>query len=185
MKNNSRYYAIRKLNRPIVGSISPSTNDFNFTNSIRSRKNMVHNSNASMRQKILMIENDEVFRWQLLHFLGDHYYRTIEAEDGLTGLKLARDHQPDLVLCAINMPCYSGYDVLRLFRQHQELSSIPFVFLTRRGEYERKVALHAGATDLLTKALSFNQVLKRLRLHLKDAHYTDSTMIEPVTPEVH
>lgn len=138
-----------------------------------------------MRQTILVIENDEVFRWQLMHFLGDHHYSTLEAEDGLTGIKLARTHKPDLVLCAINMPCYGGYDVLRLFRQHQVLDSIPFIFLTRRGEYEHKVALHAGAADLLTKALSFTQVLERLRLHLKDVHYADSTMIEPVVPEDH
>lgn len=127
-----------------------------------------------MSQKILLIENDNVFRWRLLHFLEEHNYQILEAEDGTVGLKLARIHHPNLVLSEINLPCLNGYDVFKQFQKYKATASIPFIFLTNRDESEYMSALKVGATDCLSKALPFNQVLERLLPHLKSVRFTDS-----------
>ena len=128
-----------------------------------------------MPQKILLIENDNMFRWRLLHFFEEHNYQILEAENGTVGLELARSHQPNLVLSEINLPCWSGYDVLKQFQKYKATASIPFIFLTNRDESAHISALTVGATDCLSKALPFNQVLERLLPHLKSVRLTDSS----------
>jgi CheY-like chemotaxis protein len=119
-----------------------------------------------MRQEILLIEDDNMFRWRLLHFLEDQGYAILEAENGMTGIKLAQNHQPAVILCGISMPQFNGYDVLKQLQKDPKTASIPLIFLTNRGESECSVALKAGARDCLSKALSFEQVLERLLPHL-------------------
>lgn len=119
-----------------------------------------------MRQEILLIEDDNIFRWRLLHFLEAQGYAILEAENGMTGIKLAQNHQPALILCDISMPQFNGYDVLKQLQKDPKTASIPLIFLTNRGESECSVALKAGARDCLSKALSFEQVLERLLPHL-------------------
>ncbi|HBB34070.1 MAG TPA: hypothetical protein DDZ80_07850 [Cyanobacteria bacterium UBA8803] len=124
-------------------------------------------TNQSTRQEILLIEDDTNFRWRLLHFLEDRGYAVLDAENGMQGIKLALNHQPDLILCDIGMPQYNGYDVLKQLQKDQKTASIPFIFFTNRGDSECSIALNAGANDCLSKALSFEQVLERLLPHLR------------------
>ncbi|UIE37206.1 response regulator [Leptodesmis sichuanensis] len=119
-----------------------------------------------MHQEILLIEDDYMFRWRLLHFLEDQGYSVLEAENGMAGIKLARNHQPALILCDIGMPQFNGYDVLKQLQKDPKTASIPLIFLTNRGESECSIALKAGAKECLSKALSFEQVLERLLHHL-------------------
>jgi len=129
-----------------------------------------------MPQKILLIENDNIFRWRLLHFLEEHDYQILEAADGAVGLELARIHQPNLVLSEINLPCLNGYDVFKQFQKYKATASIPFIFLTNRDESEHMSALKVGATDCLSKALPFTKVLERLLPHLKNVCLIDSSI---------
>ncbi len=121
----------------------------------------------SPRQKILLIEDNDMFRWQLLHFFQDQGFAILEAEDGIEGITLAQSHQPDLILCDISMPRFNGYDVLKNLQRNQATAAIPLIFLTNWGESERDFAVKAGAKDCLSKACSLNQVLQRMLPHLK------------------
>lgn len=130
-----------------------------------------------MRPKILLIEHDDIFRWQLLHFLGERNYQILEVKDSIVGLQLARTHQPDLILCEIDLPRFNGYDLLKQLQKDLKTATIPFIFLANRHESERGSALKAGATDFLSKALPFNEVLERLLPHLKIDRLPASTLI--------
>jgi DNA-binding response OmpR family regulator len=129
-----------------------------------------------MHPKILLIEHDNMFRWQLLHFFGERNYQILEAENSTIGLKLARTHQPDLILCEVDLPRFNGYDVLKQLQKDLKTATIPFVFLANRDESERLSALKAGATDFLSKALPFNEVFERLLPHLKLSLPADSSI---------
>lgn len=119
-----------------------------------------------MKKKILLVENNAMFRWRLLHFLEERDYQALEVEDSLQGVALALVHKPNLVLSEIDLPQFSGYDLLKQFQKNNLIASIPYVFLTNRGEAERDSALKAGASDCLSKALPFDAILERLLPYL-------------------
>ncbi|MBW4622349.1 MAG: response regulator transcription factor [Cyanosarcina radialis HA8281-LM2] len=127
----------------------------------------------STLKKILLIEDNDMFRWRLLHFLESQGYSILEAEEGGKGIKLAQSDRPDLIMCDINMPRLNGYDVLKQLHKSQITASIPFIFLTNRGADECNIALQAGAKDYLSKALSFEQILERIRPHLRVVYIAD------------
>lgn len=119
-----------------------------------------------MKKKILLIENNAMFRWRLLHFFEERNYQAFEVEDSLQGEVLALAHKPNLVLSAIDLPRFSGYDLLKRFQSNNLIASIPFIFLTNRDESERDLALKSGASDCLSKALPFDAILERLLPYL-------------------
>jgi len=72
------------------------------------------------------------------------------AIDGLIGFQLAKDIQPDLILCDINMPKVNGYGVLQKIREEATTANTPFIFLTSESDPKnngwRHAARMAGAT---------------------------------------
>src|SRR5437870_280119 len=67
-------------------------------------------------KKVLVIEDSPEIRLVIGETLSLFGFQTLVAEDGVTGIKVAREHLPDLVLCDINMPNLDGYGTLRALR---------------------------------------------------------------------
>src|ERR1700683_1564977 len=89
------------------------------------------NTMTEARRKILCIEDDRETAWLIVEELADRGFETIVAYDGHHGLIAVLKHAPDLVLCDINMPVMSGFEVLeRLIDIAPRFGHIPFVFLT-------------------------------------------------------
>jgi CheY-like chemotaxis protein len=65
-------------------------------------------------EKVLIIEDARVLRESIVDSLKLEGFEVIEAENGNTGISMARQHQPDIILCDIMMPDMSGYDVLKI-----------------------------------------------------------------------
>ena len=63
-------------------------------------------------KKILVIEDEEVVRTNILELLDAENFEALEASNGLLGIQLAREHLPDLIICDIMMPTLDGYAVL-------------------------------------------------------------------------
>jgi len=111
--------------------------------------------------KVLVIENEEIFREILTNILEREGFETMGAENGSQGLNLAREFLPDVILCDVKMPELNGYDVLRAIRQNQSTATIPFIFLTAE-------TIHSvidqgqllGANGYLTKPFSTAQLLE-------------------------
>lgn len=127
-----------------------------------------------MKELILVIEDEE----KILNFLrrGLIYegYRVEGAVDGTTGLALARDNPPDLVILDWMLP---GIDGLEVCRRLRAASSVPILMLTAKDSVSDRVeGLDAGADDYLVKPFALDEVLARLRALLRRA--------KPEAPEV-
>ena len=79
--------------------------------------------------KILIIEDNEPIREELLTLLNFEGYDVIEANNGLQGYELAKKYLPDLIISDIIMPDMDGFDTLHEIRSNSLTSDIPFFFL--------------------------------------------------------
>lgn len=120
---------------------------------------------------ILLIEDDKSIRMALEFSLTRSDYEVSTAADGAAGLEAARTTKPDLILLDILLPKVSGIDVARTLRASGD--DVPIIMLTALDRDEDKVAgLDAGADDYLTKPFSTNELMARIRAHLRRSRHS-------------
>jgi DNA-binding response OmpR family regulator len=118
--------------------------------------------------KILLIEDDAPIRANLRCFLLLEGYQVLEAEDGASGLELARSQRPDLILCDVLMPQVDGFEVLRQLRQSPATAAIPFVFVSASADLDaRRAGLALGAADYVTKPFALPELAALIASRLK------------------
>ena len=118
--------------------------------------------------KILVIEDEELLRAQLIKILRFEDFDVSEAKNGLIGIQLAQEQQPDLVLCDVMMPELDGYGVLAALRQDPTTATIPFIFTTAKASKDdRRKGMNLGADDYLTKPFTTNELLEAIATRLK------------------
>ena len=101
-----------------------------------------------MPKKVLIVEDEQNIVDILSFNLSREGYDTLEAYDGKTGLQLALEQNPDLILLDLMLPEMNGFDVCRKLREAG--SSVPILMLTAREEETDKVlGLELGATRRL------------------------------------
>lgn len=119
-------------------------------------------------KKILVIEDEAQTRKVLLNCLKFEGFKAFEAVNGKTGLKLAREHHPDLIVCDIMMPEMDGYQVLSALRQQSSTLAIPVIFLTAKvSMFELRLGMDLGAEDYLTKPCTVDRLLTAINTRLK------------------
>ncbi|PIQ27151.1 hypothetical protein COW36_16365 [bacterium (Candidatus Blackallbacteria) CG17_big_fil_post_rev_8_21_14_2_50_48_46] len=117
---------------------------------------------------LLIIEDDAIIRSQLREFLEMENYKILEAENGVEGLKLTKEHHPNLILSDLMMPKMDGFTLLKNIQANPEIRSIPFVFLTARSELQTlRTAMNLGAEDFLYKPFEFEELLHIIDIRLK------------------
>jgi two-component system KDP operon response regulator KdpE len=117
--------------------------------------------------KVLVVDDEPQIRRVMRVALSAQGYETVEARSGEEALAQFREHLPDLVLLDLNMPGIGGLEACRLLRAGSE---VPIIVLTVRGAEEEKVkALDAGADDYVTKPFGMQELLARIRAHLRRA----------------
>ncbi len=116
------------------------------------------------KKKVMIVEDNELnmrlFR-DLLHAFG---YDTVETNDGLKALELAKDEMPDLILMDIQLPHVSGLDVTRWMKADSETEHIPIIAVTAfamRGDEER--IKEGGCQSYLSKPISVNTFIAKIR----------------------
>jgi signal transduction histidine kinase len=118
--------------------------------------------------KILVVEDAQSLRKDILEMLGFEGYDTIGAENGIVGVQRAREFRPDLIICDIMMPGMDGFGVLEELRNDAELSTVPFIFLTARTERsDSRYGMELGADDYLTKPFTASELLATVSARLK------------------
>ena len=121
-----------------------------------------------MNETILVIEDNEKMRENIVEILEMADYNTISAENGKIGVALAKKHSPDLVLTDIMMPELDGYGVLRAIENIPAIASIPVVFITAKSEVsDFRKAMDLGADDYLIKPFTGDDILKVVAARLK------------------
>ena len=116
---------------------------------------------------ILIIEDDAMLLETTSDFLEKEGYQTLQAEDGLSGIKKTMDETPDMILCDIALPQLDGYQVYKTLRQNPSTEHIPFIFLTAKTEKEDiRAGMNLGADDYITKPFDFDQLLTAIQTRL-------------------
>jgi PAS domain S-box-containing protein len=119
---------------------------------------------------ILLADDNTDMRKYIERLLVEHHYEVEPVSDGLTALRAARDHRPDLVLTDVMMPGLDGFELLREMRADPATATIPVVMLSARaGEEARVEGMEAGADDYLIKPFSARELLARVQAHLEIA----------------
>lgn len=114
---------------------------------------------------ILIAEDEYDIRNLLKISLENEGYNVYAARDGLEALEILKKESIDLALLDIMMPKLDGFNLLRKIREN---STIPVIFLTARSEEMDKVlGLGMGADDYLSKPFSMNELIARIKAHLR------------------
>ena len=119
-----------------------------------------------MGMTILIVEDEQSIVDILSFNLTKEGYNTLEALDGPTGLQLALEQNPDLVLLDLMLPKMSGFDVCKKIREAG--SAVPIVMLTAREEEDDKVlGLELGADDYITKPFKNRELMARVKANIR------------------
>ena len=111
-------------------------------------------------QTILIIEDNAGIRENLSEFFELEGYNIISTMNGKSGVLLARECIPDLIICDVLMFDMDGYEVLNQLLGSSSTESIPFIFSTSMSEkVDRSDALSLGADDYIIKPFELEQLL--------------------------
>jgi two-component system sensor histidine kinase ChiS len=125
-------------------------------------------TNDEQRFHILLVDDEPVNRQVFINYLSLHNYSITQASNGLEALALLESgFKPDLILLDVMMPRLTGYEVTRQIRETWQANELPIVLLSAKNQVaDLVVGLEAGANDYLTKPISKDELLARIKTHL-------------------
>ncbi|URC12081.1 response regulator transcription factor [Flavobacterium sp. B183] len=122
--------------------------------------------------KILIIEDNDNIRENVVEILELSGYEVFEANNGKTGVEIALKMKPDIVLCDIMMPELDGYGVLHILQKNPETQTIPIIFLTAKAErVDIRKGMELGVDDYLTKPFDDLELLRAIEARLKKENH--------------
>lgn len=118
--------------------------------------------NDSSLPTVLVVDDNEDMRRYIRTLLTDKYF-VMEAADGESGLRMARDTIPDIIVSDVMMPVMDGLEFCRRIKEDTLTSHIPVILLTARSTEEQQLeGLGSGADDYMTKPFSAQLLLARI-----------------------
>jgi DNA-binding response OmpR family regulator len=116
-------------------------------------------------KKILFVEDEVALQKAFGTILKDKGYDVVSAFDGETGLKLAKEVKPNLILLDLILPKIHGFEVLKKLKEEKETQQIPVIVLTNLEDMENvDKALELGAMSYLVKAqYSLEEILEKIK----------------------
>jgi len=130
----------------------------------------------SMSNSVLIIDDSDAVRERIIKTLEsfDLFSRYYEAADGLEGFKKLLSSPVDIILCDLEMPRIDGFKFLSMMKARPELQDIPVLMLTGRDDRELKIkGLEQGASDYITKPFDVEELVARVKVHLKIKNLQD------------
>ena len=116
-------------------------------------------------EKILVVEDEKNILEAIKYSMNTEGFEVYGAEDGETGLEMAREILPELVILDVMLPKLDGFEVCRILRREMD---IPVFMLTAKvEEIDRVVGLEIGADDYITKPFSMRELIARVRNALR------------------
>ena len=115
-----------------------------------------------MAKRILVVDDDDAVRKSIsiaLKLKGG--FETIEAEDGLIGLELAKQHHPDLIISDVVMQNLNGFLMLETLKEFPETADIPIIMMTIEAQKDRDWKTGA-AVEYLAKGFTLDELLGKV-----------------------
>jgi two-component system cell cycle response regulator len=130
----------------------------------------------AMSNSVLIIDDSDAVRERIIKTLEsfDLFSRYYEAEDGLEGFKKLLSSPVDIILCDLEMPRIDGFKFLSMMKSRPDLQDTPVIMLTGREDRELKIkGLEQGASDYITKPFDVEELVARVKVHLKIKNLQD------------
>jgi adenylate cyclase len=125
--------------------------------------------------RVLVAEDNPNSRQLVKDILESIGYEPVLAVDGPSAVQAAQDDPPDLIILDVNMPGMSGFDVLAILKQDENLSHIPVLMLTALADIDNRVTgLGLGADDYLSKPFSPRELAARIDARLRTKAEADN-----------
>jgi twitching motility two-component system response regulator PilH len=120
--------------------------------------------------RVLIVDDSPTDTYQMKHILSRNGYEVIEAQSGESGVALAEEMQPDLVLMDIVMPGLNGFQATRQLTRGEKTREIPVVIVTTKNQESDKVwGERQGAKRYLTKPINEKLLINTVQDVLADA----------------
>ncbi|MBU4126549.1 MAG: diguanylate cyclase, partial [Proteobacteria bacterium] len=117
---------------------------------------------------ILVIDDSKLIAHVAKNILTKQGHEVLLAQDGETGLDIARDKKPDLILLDLVLPGMDGYGICERIKNDSTIKDIPIIMLTSKAEHADKVrGLELGASDYVTKPFDEGELRARVNTHLR------------------
>lgn len=121
-----------------------------------------------MKKKILIIEDDEDNLKLFSTILDYHGYETLEAKNGMEGIRLAKTEKPNLILIDIQMPVMDGLEAFKIMKSDPSTKDIPFIVITPYGiRGAREKFLKLGFIDYIAKPFDLHEFITTVNKHLR------------------
>ncbi len=113
--------------------------------------------------KVLLIDDNPIILENIKEMLEIYGLEVIAVSNGENGIMVAREEQPNLILCDASMPGMNGYEVLKTIKGDPRVSGITFLFLSAyASEQEVESGLKMGAQGYLIKSIDPDELVKRI-----------------------
>ena len=120
-----------------------------------------------MRNKILVIEDNEQNLYLVTFILEKSGHEVIQARSGRKGIELAKNNTPDLILLDIQLPSMDGYAVARELKKNMGKESIPIIAVTSYAMVgDREKAFKAGCTGYIKKPINPDTFISEIEQHI-------------------
>lgn len=131
---------------------------------------------STAKQKILIVDDEPDILELIEYNLKKAGYQVFLASNGEEGIKMAKQHQPDLIILDIMMPRMDGIEACRLMRNMPEFKHTFMIFLTARSEeYSEIAGFNVGADDYIAKPIKPRALVSRINAILRrNAAATDN-----------
>lgn len=118
--------------------------------------------------RILVIEDEDRLRENIAQILEFGDFQVDMASNGVTGVELARNSIPDLIVCDIMMKQLDGFGVLQELRGNPSTANIPFIFVTAKADRDTmRQGMNLGADDFVTKPFTTSELLDAVQSRLE------------------
>ena len=114
-------------------------------------------------KKILIIEDDPSFSRAINHIIEKEGYDVVSASNGMTGMRMAKEENPDLLILDVMLPGLDGFEICSRLRNDPETATLPIVMLSAKGqEADKTTGLKVGANEYLTKPVDRELLLGKI-----------------------
>jgi DNA-binding NarL/FixJ family response regulator len=139
-------------------------------------------ADGGVDQVVLIVDGDPVFRGATVQALSGTGRELLETESGREALRICEEEDVALVVLEVRLDDLSGYEVCRQLREaHGEALPIVFVSGDRTESFDRVAGLLVGADDYLAKPIAADELVARVRRHLRRGHAASGNGVSGLT----